>query len=401
MNDKMRQKHVVIVNAHWSNRGDEAAIRAIIDGLLSQRKDLKISIIFKDNKDISEFPYIENINYTISKFLIEEEEFYKAISAPSETENNETAKIIALVKTADIVVYAPGGGVISDRFWWKKQLEYLFPIAYAQKIGIPTIFAAPSVGPFTKEHALRNEILKAVDKLCVREEISCKELAKQGITDNVMTTIDSAFLNHINITENQDKLLKNKLLTDFLKDYNQIIGITISDFKWHVEYGQDTELREQIRDAFESFISKLQEMHIGVMLIPQLFGNQNDREYLKTYQSENTYLLENHYDAYFQQYLISKLYAVVGMRYHSNIFAAKMGIPFIPIIYEEKMRGFVESIGWESFSIEISGLDANCLYDKYESLMAQYCIIRKKLQDGEKEWQNKAKQTLDAIMMHI
>ena len=31
-------------------------------------------------------------------------------------------------------------------------------------------------------------------------------------------------------------------------------------------------------------------------------------------------------DTYFQQYVIGKLYAVVGMRYHSNIFSAKMGI---------------------------------------------------------------------------
>lgn len=401
MNKKIKQKHVVMVNAHWSNRGDEAAIRAIIDVLLLKRNDIKISVIFKDANDISEFPYAQKINYIISKFLLEEEEFNNTILSSDNPKNVETDKIMSLIKTADIVVYAPGGGVISDRFWWKKQLEYLFPIAYAQQIGIPTVFAAPSIGPFSEQHELRNKILKAVDMLCVREEISYKELIKQGLTDNVMTTIDSAFLNHIDEAENRDKLLKNEKLMNFLKSYHTIVGITISDFKWHVEYGQNIELRKRIRCAFEAFILKLRKMQIGVLLIPQLFGNQNDREYLKTYQSDNTYLLENNYDAYFQQYIISKIYAVVGMRYHSNIFAAKMGVPFIPIIYEEKMRGFTACIGWEDFSIELPELSADCLYEKYRILIEQYLEMQKTLQKGAQEWQNKAEITLEEIIKRI
>lgn len=34
------------------------------------------------------------------------------------------------------------------------------------------------------------------------------------------------------------------------------------------------------------------------------------------------------YDTYFQQYVIGCMYAVIGMRYHSNIFSAKMGTPY-------------------------------------------------------------------------
>lgn len=48
------------------------------------------------------------------------------------------------------------------------------------------------------------------------------------------------------------------------------------------------------------------------------------------------------YDTYFQQYVIGCMYAVIGMRYHSNIFSAKMGTPFISISYEQKMQGFMK-----------------------------------------------------------
>ena len=90
---------------------------------------------------------------------------------------------------------------MSDRFWWKKQLEYLFPIAYAQKKHIPVFFAAPSIGPFSKTYKYRNRVLKRVDAICVRESISYQELKKEGLEKNVTVTIDSAFLNDISKTQ--------------------------------------------------------------------------------------------------------------------------------------------------------------------------------------------------------
>ena len=61
-------------------------------------------------------------------------------------------------------------------------------------------------------------------------------------------------------------------------------------------------------------------------------------------------------DTYFQQYVIGKLYAVVGMRYHSNIFSAKMGIPFVSVSYEQKMKGFMQSIGLSEYCIDLNEL---------------------------------------------
>ena len=42
--------------------------------------------------------------------------------------------------------------------------------------------------------------------------------------------------------------------------------------------------------------------------------------------------MDDMHDCYFQQYIISLIKAVVGMRYHSNIFSAKMGTPFVSVI---------------------------------------------------------------------
>ena len=91
--------------------------------------------------------------------------------------------------------------------------------------------------------------------------------------------------------------------------------------------------------------------------------------------SESCYVVKSDsdlYDAYFQQYLISKLYMVIGMRYHSNIFSAKMGTPFISISYEQKMQGFMKKIGLEKYCIVINELNYESLKSKMELVVKNY-----------------------------
>lgn len=395
-------KRIVLVNAHWNNRGDEAAIRAVIDCILGEVSDIEIEIVFKDKGEIYQFPYVGQVKYITSRFLPKEWEYMLAIMSNGKIAfTKELKKTIEAVKNADMLIYAPGGAVISDRFWWRKQLEYLFPIAYAEKRKIPVIFAAPSLGPFSKKKSYRNKILKKVDKICVREEISKEELKNQGIVDNVLVTVDSAFLNGINIENNMKKLKNDESLYSFMNKFEKIVGITISDLSWHVEYRKMKEMGRNIRDAFSGFIERLRMQGTGVLLIPQLFGNQNDRDYLKTYVREGMYLLDSNEDTYYQQFIISRLYAVVGMRYHSNIFAAKTAVPFVPIVYEEKMAGFIRKAGYEDMAINVSELSADKLSEKYQKLMAEYDTIKNSLKEKGADWKSSAEQTKREIMKGI
>ena len=388
-----------MVNAHWNNRGDEAALRAIIDGILENTENVHITIIFKDKGNIVQFPYKEQVDYVTARYLPEYMQMRLAIFSQGKIGCDlEMRKVINTIEHADLVVYAPGGAVVSDRFWWKKQLEYLFPIAYAQKKHIPVFFAAPSIGPFSKTYKYRNRVLKRVDAICVRESISYQELKKEGLEKNVTVTIDSAFLNDISKTQMEKEMKNETALCAFLNNYQKVIGVTITDFAWHVEYGKDNKLKGQIKRTFQEFIQLLGKRRIGVVLIPQLFGNQNDKKYLQEFEWENTYLLGDDKDAYFQQYMISKLYGVIGMRYHSNIFAAKMGVPFIPIVYEEKMRGFVEYAGWENLAIALENLSVEELCRQYEYMETNYIDLCKIVWNERTKWKKQAQRTLNDLL---
>ncbi|MFZ3132826.1 MAG: polysaccharide pyruvyl transferase family protein, partial [Desulfosporosinus sp.] len=264
---------------------------------------------------------------------------------------------------------------------------------------IPLFVAAPSIGPFDtdKPNRIRQWLIKTPKVTCVREEISQKYLEQIGIRENIHVTMDLAFMNDIDKVSNEKKLNDYSKLKQFLNSHDKVVGITISDFKWHIKLRNDQELLVRIEDTFHKYINKLEEKGYGVLLIPQLFGNENDYNYLEKYCTGKTFLMDDTMDTYFQQYIISKLYAVIGMRYHSNIFAAKMGTPFVAVVYEEKMEGFLELAHFEEYSIPLAEISIEKLDGKFCSLEQNHEIIRQNLQQNITDWRKNAVRTMELL----
>lgn len=396
---------ILIVNAHWNNRGDEAALCALIDALLENKDKLntktEITVVFKETKGVSEWPYENRVRCEMTRYRPSEEKV-KHVVEDQHSDDPDIQKEIELVEWSDFVVYAPGGAVISDRFWWEKQLEYIFPLYYAQKIGKKTIFASPSVGPFDTEHGLRDQFFKDIDLLCLRESIGMDAVKNcVGICGNQIQSCDLAFVSDINNEKASGQLSADLELSNFLKKYDRIVGLTVSDLSWNVGYLNKEDLMIQIEKTIKGFIAYLETKNMGVILIPQLFGEQDDESYLERYKTENCYLLSKRYNSNFQQYLIGRLYAVAGVRYHCNIFAAKMGTPMIPIVYEQKMQGFLQDSGMEDWGVDISELSTNIMVTKMERLELEYTQKRSFLQEQFVNWKNKARNCIHEIESFI
>ncbi len=391
---------ITIVNAHWNNRGDEAALLAVVEGVREKYHHSMITIIFKDDHAIDQFPQLENVAYFSAKFKAKIWDIWLTTLTHGILGINQALKkTVRELVNSDLIIYSPGGSVINDRFWWIKQMEYLVPFICAKFYRIPLFIAAPSIGPFDekKPNTIRKWLLKTPRIMCVREEISRKYLAGIGITKNVHVTIDSAFLNIVDQATNQSKLEAYKELDAFINSRAKVVGITITDFSWHVKYHNDSALLARIEESFRKFINKLSDQDYGILFIPQLFGNQNDFEYMDKYSGPTTFTMDDTHDANFQQYVISKLYAVIGMRYHSNIFAAKMGTPFLAVAYEEKMQGFMELADLAEYSIPLQDISYEALLGKYELLESNHSAFRKKLEMSIPEWRKKAEHTIELM----
>jgi colanic acid/amylovoran biosynthesis protein len=388
------------VNAHWNNRGDEAALFALLEGLRHLHAACRITIIFKDEKSIVQFPQMKGVVYFPAKFNAKPWDIWlSAITRGYIGQNDLLKETIRALKISDLIIYAPGGSVINDRFFWRKQMEYLVPFICAKLYRTPLFVAAPSIGPFDAEkpNRIRQWLLKTPKIMCVREAISQKYLEQIHIQKNVQVTMDLAFMNEIDKFSNETKLKNYPKLKEFLEIHDKVIGITLTDFKWHITLRKDPRLFVRIEDTFQKYINKLESKGYGVLLIPQLFGNENDSDYLGKYCTGNTFLMDDGMDAYFQQYIVSQLYAVIGMRYHPNIFAAKMGTPFVAVVYEEKMKGFLELAHLEEYAIPLADLSIDKLDEKFSVLEQNHKSIRQKLQKNIADWRKRAGRTMELL----
>ncbi len=388
--------NITLVNAHWNNRGDEAAHLAFIEKLQQIFPESKITILIKDGKSVEQFPELRNVTSYAAKFKVKIWEIWVSVLTRGFfTFNKELKKTVLALKNSDLIIYPPGGSVINDRFFWWKQMEYLTPFLCAKIYKIPMFVAAPSIGPFPKKNTIRKWLLKTPKVICVREDISRKYLADIGIKDNVYVAMDLAFLNTIDEKMNEEKLQKHSELNNFLITNKKVVGITISDFTWHVKYGKDEKLMQRIEESFHQVIENLEKKGYSILFIPQLFGNQNDTEYLSRFKTQNSFFIDENYNTFFQQYIISKLYAVIGLRYHSNIFAAKMGTPFVSVVYEEKMEGFLKLAELTEYSLPLSEISASKILEKFLLLEINYQQIKLHLKVKNKNWKKIAAKTIE------
>ncbi len=391
---------ITIVNAHWNNRGDEAALVALLSILKEKYPNCKLSIIFKDKYEIKSTSILGDIDFIHSQFKTTLIELGIALITKGKVSfNQKLRKTILKILDSNLIIYAPGGSVINDRFYWSKQLEYLTPFACSRFFSIPLIVMCPSIGPLYKKpwSPLRRYLLETPLLTTVREDISRKYLKNAHINSNIHTLIDLAFATDIDYLSAKNQIKYEKDLNLFLSKYKQIIGITITDFQWHIKYRKDKLLASDIKNIFQNIISYLSDKGYGILLIPQLFANQNDRDFLTSFVSKDIFILSDNLDSNVQQFLIEDLHSLIGMRYHSNIFAAKVGTPFIAIDYEEKMTGFLDIIGLNEISIPLSELSTYSLSNAFINLENNYSDYKNKLKSKKSYLKDLANQSISLL----
>ena len=383
------QMRVFIVNSYWNNHGDEAANRALIEKLLENNVEVSIAFrVFEKFRnctfDSQKVNIIEIRDSKYSNSLVHARgvlNHWLAFFSKGRILNDAFLEsYYTELKKADLVVYAPGGALCSNMK--RGYIFSVFLLLHAKKMKIPYMFYAPSMGPYKKSAVdlLVKKLINEAEIVCVREEISKKFIKKFGIKKNIHVTMDSAFQSELDIEKCKKILAFDQPLTDFLNKYSKIVGITITDLLWNDSFIQTETVVENITKTMQALLADYRDRGIGVLFLPQLFGEQNDVRLLKRFENDHTFTVNENYDCYVQQYLIKKLWYVIGMRYHSNIFSAKMGVPFISIAYDYKMRGFMRRLHIEKYCLEVNDLNISSLKERIVYLEAHYDEYKKHLQ---------------------
>lgn len=397
--------NLLIIHSHNANRGDEAAVRAMVDELLIRYPNANITI---SNNGFTPYPNMPKQVEQICRFpkmrsRMAQLEFFIILATKGAISfTKEGKKFVKKLKSADLVLHAPGGPSIGDIYYESEKL-YLWRLNLVRRMGIPYMFYAPSMGPFNdeKRNKVRSKILRGATKVILRDPISVKYVNEFIPELKVEQALDSALQHDVDIDVNEKKLRGYTSLSEFIGKFDKCIGITITDLLWHPKH-KSTGIDKKIAEAFKGFIKKKTDEGYGVIFVPQLYGALNDTDTMNEFMIEgSTFMIDafsEEYDTYFQQYVISKLYAVVGMRYHSNIFSAKVGTPFISVSYEQKMKGFMESVGLDNYCIDVYDLTEANLHSKFEILQGKYDEYKERLKELHGYMKEESYKTTQAVI---
>lgn len=389
--------NILLLCASWNNRGDESAIRAMIDELKILYPDAKFSFLV--TREMLQFPYKNDNNVSVTIIHPHTKRTYLDIpflllSKGKFALTPGMRSAIKVIKKADLVLHAPGGPTMGE-IYPHMQFNAFFNFFIARANKIPYGFYAPSMGPFNSKfkNYLRKKIYNSAQFIATREPISAEYAKKLNLNKKVTVTMDSAIQHKFDSDKYETQLEDYKDLKKFLNAHKKAVGITITHLQWNSKYSSRPEIAKNIEKTFKDTIQYLTSNGYGVIFIPQLFGKDNDYDYMNEFMTENCFIIDDEHDCYFQQHIISKLHFVIGMRYHSNIFSAKMKTPFIAIPYEQKMSGFAKMIDMDKYCVDIETLSGENVISKINELEKDYENVKQHLSDINKDMINRSYQT--------
>ncbi len=383
MNNNMSSLiHILIVNQHGENRGDEAAMRAMLNSFANHLGNVRFTLIYQFKSRYLRLKFKENVEdlpmvlpalhalglalYSIGKIL--------KIPIPFLL-SKTTKKIISAYESSDIVISAPGGPYLGD-IYYKHELVHWFFLWLAKLYKKSLVLYSTSVGPFEIPllNIVRKHMFKKFDVLCVREEISRSFLKKLCGEDLVVhVTADSAL----------QKSLKPYKRSEFFEGQRSSITdkflVSVSAINY-IYPGMDnvsvlqTEYNETIIKCLMHLSSK-RDCHF--MFFPQLYGQvHSDVPYLENlgqmFPPEVSWeILNQDFDSDMQQRLFGMTDLCIASRYHPQIFAVAAGVPGICIYYEHKALGLMSMLGLEDFAFDIRNLNPVTMCSKLDQVVEQ------------------------------
>lgn len=351
------KKYDIVMSGYYgfNNSGDDALLTAITDNLRSYKEDVRILTLSKNPKQTRKLFKVDSVN----RF-------------------NPLSVYKSLKKSK---LFLNGGGtLIHDATSSHSLYYYLYLMNLAKKLKLKLVVYANGIGPFKqKNEKISSLVTKKADLITLRDELSLKELRRIGVDNkNVFVTADPAITLNACTEEETLKLMEENNI-DPLKKY-----MAVSVRGWNKN---DKLFEAKIAEICDYVYEKYNIETIFITLRPSedLVISQNILQRM----SHKGYIIKTEQSAEKLMGVISKCELVIGMRLHSLIYATTMCVPLIGVIYDPKIKGFLEYIR-QDMLIDAENIDSSRLREMIEEILNNKDEIKKNLIAYKEELSKKA-----------
>jgi polysaccharide pyruvyl transferase WcaK-like protein len=383
--------HILIINQHGENRGDEAAMRAMLQGfeerlgavrftLLYQFKDRSLRLKF--TQDVVDLPIKLPLEEAARLLLFSAT---KAVGQALDQVLGETGRaMIRAYETADLVVSAPGGPYFGD-IYKDHEIVHWFFVWLAKVYNKPLFLYSPSAGPFKHRvlNPLRKRLYREFDVLCTREEISAGYLRELlGNDVQVHVTADSALQVRL------EPLAREEYFKGPRVSLAERLIVAVSAIEYKYPGASDPRAMQRRYDAVMlEVLAHVHEKHKPhFVFLPQLYGKaHSDVPYLTALAKRMTpeaswEVADPEHDSDLQRRTFGMADVSIASRYHPAIFSHSGGTPGVCIYYEHKALAFMRQLELERFAFDIRQLNANDLSRALDDVIENRVAIQQQIE---------------------
>lgn len=378
-----RRKGALICGFYGNyNLGDEAMLAGMINLLQKQQADLSFTVFSNDPQDTKARHSVQSIDHL-----------------------NRRSKAQHILKILQNRYFILGGGdLLRDSAKSSIALNWLRPLQQALQLHRRTLVLGISVGEIWKPEtqALIPQVLNQVDLLTVRDLQSKTKLEKLGVRNTIHVISDLALQT------------LPETFSHPIRPANQPIQVGIS--VRHLS-GRGPSVDVDVYPAFQKEMAAIADFLVEqygatVHFLPFRAHKHGYHPIDDDYISIMNILQYSRYSAqfvvhrYFESLqdinrLIGTLDLMIGMRLHSLILTAGLGVPVIAAEYDPKVRGFMEEIGQSELSIPLNYFKKTRLLPLIENILGDPSTARRSIESGIKHYRERmtgVQQVLEQIL---
>jgi polysaccharide pyruvyl transferase WcaK-like protein len=374
-----RPVRVLILNQHGDNRGDEAALRAMLAGIEARapgpvsftvlhqfRGGVVYISVPHDLQWISLVPnLVEAGRLALCSALFALGLRWKGALGPW------GRSVIDAYERADIALSAPGGPYFGDLYASHELVHWLY-IWLAHRHRLPTMLYAPSVGPFRKRlrNPLRRWLFSTFRTVALREPFSVAYLTglfgtRRGADPRVGSALSPILVTDSAVQRPLPAYTRAEYFGATRSALAERVLVAVSVLDWgypgHADPAAAKARYEQV--VLEALVHLHRRHSAHLLLAPQLYGAVHTdvpflRGLIARLPSDVSWeLVDPEADSDHQQRVFGMADIYFASRYHPQIFAINGGVPGVCIYYQHKALGFLTQCGLERFAFPIDNLD--------------------------------------------
>ena len=347
-----RKKYRVVMSGYYGfeNAGDDAILDSIQQAIREASDQVSVTVLSKD-------PAL-----TLKQYGLDAIPRFRVL------------RVMAALFRSDALL-SGGGSLLQDTTSTRSLLYYLSVIRCAQLLGKPVMLYANGIGPVRKP-ANRRRVKRVVERaalVTLRDHSSLRELREMGVRrPDVVVTADPVF--HLEAVDRGRSL--ELLAGTGLEEKTPFAAVSVRDWSG----------REDFFPKLAALCDHLYETY-RLPILFLLMQPSRDREataQVRSRMRNPSFVLDRPCTPRELMGALGQARLCLAMRLHTLIFAARMAVPALGLVYDPKVASYLQELDLPAAG-DVERFDLEEAVRRTDALMADYDGVLTRLREKSRQ----------------